>query len=482
MLNRRDFLNDSSALLAALSGVGLASPELFAQQEPKKRDVNEQLNVACIGVNGQGKAHVSNWAGKQNAVVSIICDVDEAVIGNAMKIAEKGQKRTPKYVKDLRKVFEDPSIDVVSIATPNHWHALAAIWAIQAGKDVYVEKPVSHNVWEGRQIVNAARKHKRIVQTGTQSRSMKGMRQAIDFVHSGKFGKVLVSRGLCYKPRNSIGKVDGPQPIPSSIDYDIWCGPAPKADLLRKRLHYDWHWQWPYGNGDLGNQGIHEMDKARWGLKKNTLPNSVISVGGRFGYVDDGQTANTQLCVFDYGDNQLIFEVRGLKTDALRDCKIGNIFHCEKGVVICPNYYSGVAMTNDGEVVAKFSGGDYADHFGNFAQAVRSRDYKTLNADIEEGHLSSALCHLANVSLLSGTQQPFSKQTNAFGDNKEAAESFERMQQHLKSNMVPLDSTNYSLGPKLEIDTKTETFTNNKEANRLLTREYRKPFVVPEKV
>jgi predicted dehydrogenase len=478
-ITRRDFLHDSAALAAAVAAAGLKAPRAEAAKA-KKGDVNDQLRVAVVGVNGQGKGHVTGYAGKHNCVVAVICDVDEGVISEGMTSAEKGQGKTPKYERDIRKVLDDKSIDLVSIATPNHWHALAAIWALQAGKHVYVEKPVSHNVVEGRRIVEAARKHDRICQTGTQSRSMAGMRQAIEFLHTGKLGKCRVARGLCYKPRPSIGKVDGPQPVPRSIDYDLWCGPAPMKPLMRKRLHYDWHWQWDYGNGDLGNQGIHEMDKARWGLAKNELPRSVVSVGGRFGYVDDGQTANTQICVFDFGDAELIFEVRGLKTDRLRGAKVGNIFHCDNGILVCPTYHSGVAFSADGKQIAKFEGS--GDHFGNFVQAVRDGKKELLHADILEGHLSSALCHLGNISYRLGSPQPFSEKARAFGDDKEAYETFARMEEHLRENKVPLDKTSYHVGPKLAIDPKSETFVDNSAADALLTRQYRPPFVVPEKV
>lgn len=480
-MNRRDFLQNSAALAAAVAAAGLdRMPLAAAEAAAKKGDATDQLRIACIGVHGQGKSHVSGYAGKHNCIVATICDVDEAVIGPAMTSAEKAQKVTPKYEKDIRKVLDDKSINCVSIATPNHWHALAAIWALQAGKDVYVEKPVSHNVSEGRRIVEAARKYNKICQTGTQSRSMAGMREAIEFVRSGKLGKVQVARGLCYKPRGSIGKAEGEQPIPKTIDYNLWCGPAPMNPLKRKRLHYDWHWIWDYGNGDLGNQGIHEMDKARWGLGKNELPKSALSIGGRFGYIDDGETANTQICVFDYGDSELIFEVRGLKTDPLRGAKVGNIFHCEKGIVVCPSYNSGVAFDLDGKELQKFSGG--GDHFGNFIKAVRSRKVEDLNADILEGHLSSALCHLGNLSYRLGTLTKFNSKSAAFGDDKQAAESLTRMQEHLKENKVPLDETQYRLGRKLALNTQAETFVNDKEADALLTREYRKGFEVPAKL
>jgi predicted dehydrogenase len=479
-INRREFIHDSAALAALLAGIGeLSDLKAHAEKETKpvkKGDVNEQLRVAVVGVHGRGKDHVQSFAGKHNCIVATICDADQAVVGPAMSIAEKNQKQTPKYEQDIRKVLEDKTIDIVSIATPNHWHALAAIWALQAGKDVYVEKPVSHNVSEGRRIIETARKNNRICQTGTQIRSSTGVREAMDFLHSGKLGKVHVSRGLCYKTRNSIGKVHGEQPIPKTINYDLWSGPAPIKPLMRTHLHYDWHWIWDYGNGDLGNQGIHQMDVARWGLGKNELAKSVISVGGRFGYVDDGQTANTQICVFDYSDSELIFEVRGLKTDPYKKAKVGNVFHCSEGYMVLGSYEGAIAFDPNDQVIKKFGGG--GDHVGNFVQAVRSRKMEDLHADILEGHLSSALCHLGNISYRLGKPQPFSKNGKAFGDDKEAYETLARMEEHLKANSVPLDETSYQVGRKLTIDSKTEKFINDKEADTMLTRQYRKGFEV----
>jgi hypothetical protein len=314
---------------------------------------------------------------------------------------------------------------------------------------------------------------------------MSGMRDSIAFVQSGGIGKVSVARGLCYKSRPSIGKVSGPQPTPATVDYDLWCGPAAKLPLMRKSLHYDWHWVWNTGNGDLGNQGIHQMDLARWGLNKNELAKSVLSVGGRFGYVDDGETANTQVSVFDYGDSELIFEVRGLKTSSLLGASIGVIFYGSDGYVVCPSYGSGIVYDTAGKKVKTFEtprnqGED--SHFGNFVKAVRSGKKEDLNGEILEGHLSSALCHLANVSYRLGTEVPFSKSSQAFGDDKAAAETLARTNEHLKDNGVPIDQTNYRVGRRLTVDTKAETFGADKEANALLTREYRKPFVMPEKV
>jgi predicted dehydrogenase len=488
-LNRREFLHDSTALAAALAGAGLFGSAVSAAAKAKKGDANDKLQVAVIGVHGRGMEHVHEFANKNGCVITTICDCDQAVVSRAMKYVEEKQGKAPRYEQDLRRVMDDKSIDIISTATPNHWHALIAIWGMQAGKDVYVEKPVSHNVSEGRRIVEAAEKYNKICQAGTQSRSSGPHREAIEFLHAGKLGKVKLVRAFCYKLRPSIGKVKGPQPIPSTVDYDLWCGPAPMEPLMRKNLHYDWHWQWNYGNGDLGNQGIHEMDVARWGLGKNELARSVMSVGGRFGYEDDGETANTQICVFDYGDSELIFEVRGLpsnspfpnvKTDIKPTNYIGNIWQADDGIVVA-SHKSVVALDHNGNVIQKFKGsGD--DHFANFVKAVRSRNRAELSADILEGHLSSALCHLGNISYALGSQKAFNDKAKTFGDDKEAYETLVRMTDHLKDNKLPLDKMEYRLGKKLTVDPKSESFVKDDEANGYLTREYRKLFVVPERI
>ena len=478
---RREFLQRSALLSAGLAAgtVATAAPDTAA----KRGSANERLRVAVVGVKGRGMSHVGGFNGVNNCEIATVCDCDESVIGNAMKAITKTRGEAPKYEKDIRKVLDDKSIDIIAIATPNHWHSLAAVWAMRAGKDVYVEKPVSHNVREGRLVVEAARKYGKICQTGTQSRSTTGMRDAQAYIHAGKIGKVSLAYGTCYKPRGSIGKVTGEQPIPKGLDYDLWCGPAPKLPLMRSKLHYDWHWTWAYGNGDLGNQGIHEMDKARWGLGKMQLPKSVVSVGGRFGYVDDGETANTQLSLYDFDDAQLIFEVRGLKTDAYKGAMVGNIFFGSEGYVVCPSYSSGVAYSPDGKKLQEFKGGGEDSHFANFVKGVRSRKITDLNADILEGHLSSALCHLGNISYRLGTEATFDKDVTAFTDCKDATEAVVRMQQHLKDNNIDLSTAIGRIGPKLAIDPKTETFLgNNAKANAMLFREYRKGFEILEAV
>jgi predicted dehydrogenase len=388
---------------------------------------------------------------------------------------------------DIRKLLENPNIDVVSIATPNHWHALGAIWAVQAGKDVYVEKPVSHNVWEGRQLVKAARKYDRIVQAGTQSRSSHGIAEGIQFLRGGNIGKILVARGLCYKRRASIGKVDGPQPIPPSVDYDLWCGPAPLEPLTRKRLHYDWHWVWPTGNGDLGNQGIHQMDLARWCLGEAELSPRVISIGGRLGYLDDGTTPNTQVIFHDYPAAPLIFEVRGLPSsanadsmDKYRGASIGVVVECEGGDMVIPDYNSAIFVDKDGKQIKKFQGS--TSHYENFIAAVRSRRHTDLKGEILEGHLSSALCHTGNISHRLGRTLSPEQIREQVRSNKDLAEALGRMETHLAANNVDLKNTPATLGAVLRMNPRKERFIGNSAANKMLTREYRKPFVVPTRV
>jgi predicted dehydrogenase len=437
--------------------------------------------VAVIGVNGRGRSHLEGFGDRNGVQVTHICDADEAVGQKQVDAYAKRHGHKPKFVRDMREIFDDKSVDIVSTATPNHWHALCAIWALQAGKDVYVEKPVSHNVSEGRRIVEAARKYKKICQTGTQCRSMPASIEGIEYVKSGKIGEVKLARGLCYKPRGSIGP-KGTYEVPSSVDYNLWAGPARMLPLTRQKFHYDWHWQWECGNGDLGNQGIHQVDVARWGLGVNELCQGVHSYGGRLGYEDAGEVANTQVVMFDYGPKSLVFEVRGLKTDAYRGAKVGNIYHGSEGYVVMTSYDKGAAFDLKGNLVKEFASGASKStqfvHFDNFLEAVRNGNSQLLHADILEGHLSSALCHLGNISYRLGTQV-------ALGDAKSrlqgeaATETFDRFAQHLADYQLP-DTTEIYFGQKLAFDPKSEQFVSNPTADAMLTREYRAPFVVPE--
>ena len=409
---------------------------------------NDRINVAVVGVRGRGRDHISVFGSRRSARVVAVCDIDTAQSERAVALAEKVQGFKPRAYQDFRKLLEDREVDVVSIATCNHWHALQTIWACQAGKDVYVEKPASHNVWEGRKMIEAARKYQRIVQVGMQSRGIAHKRRAIELLRQGAIGRLYMAKGLCYKRRRSIGRQpDGP--VPPGVDYDLWLGPAPWRPFNPNRFHYNWHWFWETGNGDIGNQGVHEMDIARWGLGKQTLPAVVHPTGGKFVYDDDQETPNTQIAEFDYGDCLLVFEVRGLLTtgeaSVVRDGQnyIGNIFFGSEGVMSLDlegfQMYRGEKM----ELVEQMSyveprKWDTTPLVENFLVAVRSRRPTDLLCDIEEGHLSAALCHLANIS--------------------------------------------YRTGRKLRFDPARERFINDPEADQLLTRRYREPYVVPERV
>lgn len=479
-INRRNFLK--SSLLTA------ATASFTARSWAQIPGASDTVRVAVVGFNGRGKDHIGGMQKLREKKVKIValCDVDQWVLQGGVESFNKRGDVVDGYT-DIRKLLENKDIDAITIATPNHWHSLGTIWAVQAGKDVYVEKPVCHNVWEGRQMIAAARKYKKIVQAGTQSRSSHAIKESVEWVQAGNLGKILVARGLCYKPRGSIGKTEGPQHVAENINYDLWCGPAPLDPLRRTRLHYDWHWFWAYGCGDLGNQGIHEMDRARWFLGATELSPRVFSFGGRLGYQDDAETANTQIVFHDYPTAPLIFEVRGLpeKTgsrsmDTFMGGRVAAVIHCEGGYVVSANYNSAVAYDKEGKEIKKWTGA--SDHFENFIKACRSRKHTDLNADIAEGYLSSALCHTGNISYRLGSKKSPGEIREKLQSNNAALETFGRMQEHLKANGVDLDKDKLTFGEFLTMDPKTERFTNSREADAQLTRLYRRPYVVPEKV
>lgn len=488
--NRRAFLK--SSLLAAASTLLLPT---FAEAQSAKRrggvfarviGANDDVRYAVVGFGGRGKDHLKEMREVKGTRLVALCEVDRNFLDRELKHCETLGEQVTGYT-DVRKLLDNPDIDAVTFATPNHWHSLGAIWAVQAGKDVYVEKPVSHEVWEGRQLVKAARKYNRIVQAGTQCRSSQGIAEAIDWMRQGNLGKIVRARGLCYKRRPSIGKVDGPQPIPPEIDYDLWCGPAPKAPLMRKRLQYDWHWVWPTGNGDLGNQGIHQMDLGRWILGETALSPRVWSVGGRFGYIDDGTTPNTLIVFHDYKNAPLIFEVRGLPTadgskqmDRYHGADVGVVTDLEGGRMVISSYSGARFFDKDDKLVKRFEGA--SSHFANFVAAVRSRKTAELKADILEGHLSSALCHTGNISYRLGAPRSPEEIREAVKATPDLAEAVGRMEQHLGANNVDLHTTPATLGPVLQMDPQSETFPGNHVANLLLKRKYREPFVVPNRV
>jgi predicted dehydrogenase len=504
-LTRRTFLKGTAVATTAFA----LSPRSWGQID----GANSDIRVAVVGLNGRGKAHLKSLSEIKGVRVVALCDADSTVLGKAATALGTN----PKTYTDIRELLASPEIDAITVATPNHWHSLMGIWACQAGKDVYVEKPVSHNVWEGRQLVAAAAKYNRVVQAGTQIRSGEGLIEAVNWVRAGNLGKITASRGFCYKRRATIGKTSGPQAVPASINYDLWTGPADLAPPHRNSprwgsVHYEWHWIWSYGNGDVGNQGIHQMDVARWFLGETGLPRHTLSVGGRLGYDDDGETPNTQVVIHDYPTAPLIFEVRGLpgtsdfgalgpaksapgtdaaaggeggggaanSMDKYRGVSIGNVVDCEGGYVTTSAYFQAQAFDRDGKLIKEFRGKDR--HMANFIDVVRSRKTADLHGPIGEGHISSALCHLGNISHQIGHAAPAGEVQEKIKGNGQLAEAYGRMTEHLAANQVDLSKTAITLGAPLAFDSKAERFTgeNAAAANALLTRKYRAGFVVPQ--
>jgi predicted dehydrogenase len=433
-LNRRDFLETSSQ---AVKGVAAAA---ILGRSARTFAASDTIRVAVVGLHGRGNDHISGFHKQDGVKIVALCDVDESILRKRANEYEGLSGHPVKCYRDMRELFDDKDVDAVSFATPNHWHTLGGIWAMQVGKHAYIEKPCSHNLWEGRRLLKAARKYDRICQHGTQGRSSLAIREAVQKLKEGVIGKLYMAKGMCYKWRPSIGKAGGPQPIPADIDYNLWLGPAPQKPLLRRQLHYDWHWQWEYGNGDMGNQGVHEMDMARWGLGVG-LPNSVQSMGGHYMFDDDQETPNTLISTFEYPEEgkMLQFETRHWITNyeggfgAHGGNNVGVLFYGSEGYMEL-QYFSYKTYLGKKREPGP-SGSGEGDHFGNFIRAVRSGRREDLTADIEEGHLSSALCHLGNIA--------------------------------------------YRTRRTIRFDPATETILNDSEASLLLKRDYRSPFEVP---
>ena len=305
--NRRQFLEESMIAAAAAAVAASGPRDLLGEELPPSRSAIEQLGVAVVGVRGRGNSHIGFFAGRRDTRVLYVCDVDREIgWTRAKQVARRQGGLAPAFEEDMRRVLDDPRVDIVSIATPNHWHALGAIWSMQAGKDVYVEKPVSHNVQEGRRMVEAARRYQRICQSGMQARSSPAMISAMEYMRAGQIGQVALARAICYKHRTPI-ETASVCPIPEHINYDLWLGPAAAAPLTRRRFHHDWHWQWPYGNGDAGYQGVHQLDLCRWGLQLPAISQAVVSYGGRFA-LDAAEMTNTQVMLHDFGSKSIVFE------------------------------------------------------------------------------------------------------------------------------------------------------------------------------
>ena len=409
---------------------------------------NDRVNVAVVGLGGRGQNHMDAYADIAGCRIAAVCDVNQAALERGQaRVAKKTGEAAPKGYGDMKDVFADKNVDAVSMPLPNHWHALATIWACQAGKDVYIEKPACHNMFEGKQMIAAARKYKRMVQIGSQSRSMPHKIKAMQLLADGVIGPVHTAKGLCFKRRKSIGHMADLEQPPAGIDWDKFLGPAPMRKYNELRFKYNWHWFWDTGNGDIGNQGVHEMDLARWGMGNVGMPSAVTSTGGKYAYTDDQETPNTQFASFDYGGRQIQFEVRGLMTGGEGDLVrrggnyVGNLYYGTNGWMAVDGAGFQVYKGESNEKIMdekSAPGKDTVPHMENFISACKSRNYKDLHADVEIGVLSADLCHLANIS--------------------------------------------YRLGRTLKFDAAKMNFGNDAEANKMMTRDYRKPNVVPEKV
>ena len=485
-ISRRGFFQRTLA-----AGAALAIPKVTwsASRYQQIIGANDAVRVGVIGIRSKGAQHIEMFRQVPGVRVVALCDADQEILNREVAKFTSRNETVAGY-QDLRKLLDDKQVDAVAIATPNHWHSLAAIWACQAGKDVYVEKPVSHTVWEGQKLVEAARKYNRIVQAGTQNRSDVGFRQAVEYIRQGNIGKILYAHGVWFKERVSIGRVTEPQPIPGSVDYNLWTGPAKMQPLMRKRLHYDWHWFWEYGDGEMANIGIHQIDDCRFALDITDYPRRVWSVGGRFLFDDDGETPNTQMAIFDY-DIPVIIEVRNLyrakgqrAMDHVRGTRDGNVIQCEGGYFV-GGRGGGSIYDNDKKRIQQFPGDGGGLHQENFINAVRSRRRQDLHGDIEQGHISSALCHIANISHRIGRESDPEEIKAAAGNGAKAQEVLATVFDHLLKNEVDLKKNPLTLGPWLEWDAKAEKCTGPfaKKANKFLKREkYRKPFVISDTV
>lgn len=428
-MERRTFVKSTAAAMAAPGAAFAANSRVLG--------ANETVRVAVLGVHGRGKSHIKGFETLKNVEVAALVDPDRSIAEQRAAEFDQEYGRKPAIEQDLRRVLDDKNIDCISVATPNHWHALAAIWGCQAGKDVYVEKPGSHNLFEGQQLVKAARKHNRIVQHGVQLRSSPAMQEAIQMLRDGVIGNVYMGRACIFKWRPSIGHKPNEAP-PATLDWNLWQGPASERPFSRRYVHYNWHWHWEYGNGDMGNQGIHETDLMLWGLGVG-LPSEITALGGKFLWDDDKETPEvlTSLCKWPEEGIMGEIAVRPWSTNYEDGVRVGNIFYGEKGFMLMKNYSSyEVYFGKDREPGPKRS--EAGDHYANFIQAVRSRKTSDQNGPVETAHTSSALAHVANIA--------------------------------------------FRVGRYLQFDPEAERFVSDEEANSLLRRDYREPFAVPEKV
>jgi len=482
-LSRRLFLHRS---VGATFLAGLGSRAL-GQARPL--GANDAIRVAIVGLRKKGIEHIESFGKMSGVRIVALCDVDTQFI-DLQKAGFDARGEPVRTYVDYRKLLEDRDVDAVVIASPDHWHALMTVWACQAGKDVYVEKPASWSIWEGRRMIEAARKYERIVQVGSQNRSDDGLREALPYIQAGNLGQVRFVRNFSFFPRESTGRTNGPEPTPATADYDLFQGPASLAPLRRRELHYDWHWSWDTGTGELGNLGAHVIDQARWAIGQKSASTRVFSVGGRFGYDDDGETPNTMLVYVGYEPVPMTYEIQGLPREkgaaamgTYRRLRAGTFIECEGGY-FAGGRGGGWTYDHQGQRMKAFPGDGGPTHQANFIEAVRSRRVDDLRADILEGHISATLCHMGNISYRLGRHETPSRIREAARGFPGAAESVDRLVAHLEANGIDLETNPLTLGPTLTFDGEEERFVGDHcdWANMYLKRNYREPFVVPEVV
>jgi predicted dehydrogenase len=471
-ITRRQFVKQTATLGAAIGLPMLAHRRVLG--------ANDEIRLAVIGCGVRGGVHIGAFGTQPGVRLAAVCDPDRVRLQAAAKGIETRYGNRPEQVVDVRRLMDRKDLDAVSVATMQYWHSLPTIWACQTGRHVYVEKPLAHFIWEGRQMVNAARKYDRLVQVGTQARSRDTDRQAIDYIRSGQLGKIQYIVCFANKARTSIGKRSEPLPIPETLDYDLWCGPARKEPIYRDRIQYDCSFTWNMGDGESCNQGVHEVDVARWLLGETGLPRRVMSLGGRFVFNDAGEVPNTQLIYYDFASAPVLYEVHNLRAGKdtktvpnYRGVGVDTCVECEGGYVMM---HAGRVYDKQGKEIKRFTGKE--DHFGNFIRALRSGRRDDLNAEVLEGHLSTAICHAGNISYRLGQKASADTVRAQIGNLPAFQEMFDRYLLHLKAHEIaPGESL---LGPWLECDSARECIIDNPAANQLVKGTYREPFTVPE--
>ncbi len=475
-----------------LKGTALAAGSFYISSNLKAQSANRNVGMAVIGLNGKGKSAIKDVLRTEGSRLVAICDVDSEILRKRAADIESEHGIKVKTYTDYREILDSKDIDAIIITTPNHWHALMAIQGCQAGKDVYCEKPVCHNIWEGRRIIEAAEKYGRIVASGFQNRSDDGLLEAFPYILEGNVGKIQMVRGLCYKNRTGIGKRSTPLMPPSNVDYNLWLGPAQDEPIYRDRLHYDWHWSWNTGNGDIGNQGPHEFDLIRWILGDPEHPKEVVSFGGRFAWNDAGQTPNMQIASLSWGTIPVLFEVRDLYINpetpapsSYKGRRIGVIITCEGGE-FNGGRGGGILYDNQGKKMKSWKGDAGFDHFPNFIRAVKDRNSENLRSPIESGFKSSCLAHMCNISYRTGQEVNPKRVENFVAKDDTLQETYDRFHKHLRDWNVDFKSDRWTMGRKLKFNGSKERFAGNGElakvANAMIKDDYRQSFEVPSMV